>query len=67
MEYSLGLVAGQILIYLDEKRSAPMARLASDIRCPLHHLKTAVGILTRGGLVQVIEQNHEKIISKTTK
>jgi hypothetical protein len=65
MDHSLGFVAGQVLTYLDQKKEAPMARLAADIRCPLQRLKSAIGILARGGLVQVSEQNQEEtIISK---
>ena len=65
MERNIGLVAGQVLRYLDENRAPSMTHLSADIRCPLQRLKAAVSVLSHGGLVRVFEQNQEEIISRT--
>jgi len=64
MEQSLGLVAGKVLTYLNENRAASLTHLSADIRCPFQRLKEVVGILERGGLIQISEQNREEIVSK---
>jgi hypothetical protein len=60
---SLGLVEGDVLLYLDQRGATPMRRIIRDLEWPSPMVTMAIGALIREDLVSATQHELELIIT----
>lgn len=58
----LGLVEGEVLLYLEGRETATLRQLNQELRWPAYMVMMAVGALIRSGLVRGIQRDLEVIV-----
>ncbi len=58
----IGLIGGDVLIYVDEHGTTPLRRIIRDLDWPAPLVFMAVGALVRAGLVRAIRHDLEMIV-----
>jgi len=59
---SLGIVEGEILVYLEERGATTLRRLIRELLWPAPFVTMAVGALIRGGFVRLIPHDLEVVV-----
>ena len=58
----LGLIAGEVLTYVEERGATAVRRLVRDLEWPAQMVTMAIGSLIREGLVRAVQHDLEVII-----
>lgn len=58
----LGVVEGEVLLYLDHHGAATLRRLNQQVEAPAYLVMMAVGALTRSGLVRAVQRDLEVVV-----
>ncbi len=63
----LGVVAGEILVYLEEHGATPLKRVVRELEGPAALVTMAVGFLIREGLVRGLQHGFEVVLEPLAK